>query len=30
MEKIDALGAPQKDPNGLLTFPYFKNLFIEV
>lgn len=27
-EEIDNLGAPQKDANGLLSFPYYKNVFM--
>ena len=27
-EEIDALGAPQKDPNGLLSFAYYKDVFL--
>ena len=27
-EEIDNLGAPQKDPNGLLSFNYYKDIFI--
>ena len=26
LEEIDALGAPKKEMNGLLSFPYFKDL----
>lgn len=26
LEEIDALGAPKKESNGLLSFDYFKNL----
>jgi hypothetical protein len=28
LDEIDQLGAPQKDPNGLLAFPYYKNMFM--
>ena len=27
-EEIDALGQPKKDPNGLLSFPYYKDVFL--
>lgn len=27
-EDIDALGAPKREPNGLLSFAYYKDLFV--
>ena len=27
MEDIDALGAPKKDPSGIISFNYYKDLF---
>ena len=27
-EEIDNLGAPKKDPNGLLSFSYYKDVFL--